>query len=65
MTDYEKLKAVFTDIGVGFEESNDKTGNLFLTQKAKLMPNVNGYVGFEAEFSFTPEGKFTTLDITE
>lgn len=57
--DLEKLTAVFTELGVGFEVRENKV----VCEKG--MGSNDGYTGFYAEFEFTPEGKFVKLDIAE
>jgi hypothetical protein len=58
-TDLEKLTAVFTELGVGFEVRE----NVVVCEKG--MGSNIGYNGFSANFEFTPEGKFVNLGIWE
>ncbi|MFY2658485.1 hypothetical protein ACOTC5_31270 [Achromobacter xylosoxidans] len=58
-TDLEKLTAVFTELGVGFEVRE----NMVVCEKG-MSSNV-GYNGFSADFEFTPEGKFVQLGVWE
>lgn len=65
MTDLEKLKAVFTEIGVGFEERPGPAADGIKLYCASNMPGNTGYSASVAEFEFTAEGKFNQLGLWE
>lgn len=58
-TDLEKLTAVLTELGVGFEMREN-----MVACGSRMGSNV-GYKHFIAEFEFTPEGKFIQLGVWE
>lgn len=65
MTDIEKLKAVFTEIGVGFREiPGHGAGEVMLRCQAN-MPGNTGYRDSIAEFEFLPDGKFKQFGLWE
>jgi hypothetical protein len=63
MTEYEKLKKLLDEFGVGYEEleyDNKKT-----IQTNQGQNKVTGYNGFYTEFIFTEEGKFIEMGAWE
>lgn len=72
MTQYEKLKAVFQEIGVQFEErSGKRTINAYGSRLEEKdvrwihLKEGEGYLGFRADFFFTPTGEYVTHCIYE
>jgi hypothetical protein len=67
MTDYEKLKALLTDFGVGFTEGIVEGGHLGITLEAdgKVENKVTGYAFYYTEFVFTKDGAFKEVGIWE
>lgn len=61
MTDLEKLKALLTEFGVGFEE--DKENHLVRCDEGA--EKVLGYAGFMTIFRFTAEGLFIDMGAWE
>ena len=77
-TQYEKLKELFTEFGLGFEElsgnavsgaisSLDDTtiGNKAVLCEKGKHTKVGGYNGFSSEFVFDKDGKFIELNCWE
>lgn len=72
MTDLEKLKQVFTEIGIGFTESPTQLenhvaphGGTEIRCTANKNTNVEGYTEFFATFDFDNEGKFIVMSVYE
>lgn len=62
MNDYEKLKLLLIEFGIGFDEYDDEYKVISIeTGKAK----VGGYSGFSVEYSFSKDGKFIEMEIWE
>lgn len=59
MTDREKLKKLFTELGIGFTEDENRIaceqGN----------GKIKGYSGFFTDFSFDGDGKFIEMGVWE
>jgi hypothetical protein len=73
-TQYEKLKDLLTEFGVGFDEKEGKDvsdENDTGTNKAIVCENnsnhlkVGGYIGFSTEFVFDKDGNFISLNCWE
>lgn len=60
MTDYEKLKQLLTDFGVGFVEGIDAANNPYI-RCGERGTKISGYVGFFTDFSFDKEGTFIEI----
>ena len=78
VTDYEKLKNLFTEFGLGFEElsghavsgaisdlNDSNTGNKAIACTMGEHLKVGGYTGFSSEFVFDKDGKFIQLNCWE
>lgn len=65
--DHEKVKAMLTELGVGFEErdSDLKPGGGKQIRCAQGMPKVGGYTFFYVTFDFYESGNFMELGAWE
>jgi hypothetical protein len=57
-TDKEKVMALFTELGIGFQQEKT-SNNLVCTQGEK---RIGGYRGFETVFEFEADGKFVSMN---
>lgn len=57
LTDKEKVMALFTELGIGFEQ--EKTSNNLVCTEGNR--RIGGYRGFETYFEFDDDGKFTQM----
>ncbi|MDA1675466.1 hypothetical protein [Bacillus cereus group sp. TH152-1LC] len=64
MTDFEKLKAVFGDLDIGYEVE-ERENNKIILLEAKTHKNVGGYGGFSTEFIFDENEKSKGVSIWE
>ena len=62
MTDYEKLKLLLTEFGVGFDESENEFKIISLIEGGT---KVGGYTGFYVDYKFSKDGKFIGVNIWE
>lgn len=66
MTDYEKLRALFTEFGIGYDQGFSKDSReMFITLEAKCGAKVDGYSGFVADFVFDECGGFDRVGVWE
>lgn len=72
LTDIQRFKDLFTDVGVGFvEEGFPKIGGVCNNPKENHLilgagtERVEGYPGFEAVFRFDLEGQFIEAGVWE
>jgi len=63
MTDFEKLKALLTEFGVGFEVKEGKLGTEVRCECGAH--KVEGYSSFFTEFNFNKDGKFICMGAWE
>jgi len=66
MTDYDKLKNLLTEFGIGFEEHlggvKGETKYLLCTEGSA---KIEGYTFFFASFDFDVDGKFEKMEVGE
>ncbi len=67
MTQLEKLEQVFKELNIGYDKKHDYNipGDVVLILNAKHNKNVEGYIGFTAEFSFDWDENFTVVSLYE
>lgn len=70
MSDYDKLKALFTEFGIGFNEGKDDeylgcddTDNKIVIAAGDS--KVDGYCMFFTEFVFEKDGSFSNVGLWE
>jgi len=63
MTDYDKLKALLTEFGVGFTEIEEDGNKVIHCEEGDV--KITGYGMFYTTFDFTPEGKFIKMGAWE
>ena len=61
MTDFEKVAALFTELGITYEANANKTSIEIRAKEG----TVKGYLGFYTNFYFAVDGKFLTVGIWE
>lgn len=64
MSDLEKLKALLTEFGVGFECCVSSTGFPYISC-CEGSAKVSGYHLFRTEFDFDKDGKFVEMGAWE
>ena len=64
MTDYEKLKALLTEFGVGFKEVEHGSGARSIECHCEDS-KITGYSCFYTSFEFNNEGKFIEMGAWE
>jgi len=64
MTDYEKLKALLTEFGVGFVVEEDEKGEKYIECNCESK-KVTGYSFFYTLFEFDKDGKFIHMGAWE
>ena len=64
MTDYDKVKALFTELGIGFTEHDEKDNVKVICCEAGS-DKVIGYSGFFTDFEFDEDGKFIQMGVWE
>ncbi|MCK9198702.1 MAG: hypothetical protein M0P49_03780 [Bacilli bacterium] len=60
MNDYQKVKDLFTELGINMLEEGNKIIVLEVNDK-----KIKGYYGFYTEFIFDQDGKFIEVAILE
>lgn len=68
MTDYEKLKQLFTEFGIAFREDWDESGSdnpNTISLVADDSDKVCGYSYFYSTYEFDENGKFVQVGIWE
>ena len=63
VTDYEKLKALFDEFGIGYDEMS--TGKLGYLRCKEGGEKIEGYVEFYTDFDFDKDGNFLTMGAWE
>jgi len=70
MTDYEKVKKLFTELGIGITEGaleddgpNTKGRDIGLINESNA--KIKGYSGFQTYFNFNEDGKFLDVGLWE
>ena len=64
-TDFQKLKALLTEFGVGYEEIVPYDQNGYLIKCDQGHDKVGGYIGFFTCFEFCSGGKFIQMGAYE
>lgn len=59
MTDFEKVKTLFTELGIGYEVE----GNRIICEEGNA--KIEGYLSFCAAFEFDEKGKFIKMELFE
>jgi hypothetical protein len=73
MTDFQRTKELFNDLGIGFAIEEPSKGTEYTTILLEVMGSwvpennskVKGYRGFNSEFRFDKEEKFIEVIIAE
>lgn len=70
MTDLEKLRALFTEFGLDFDESITLLGGSCISLDTEngmraTQRRITGYRSLVAEFCFKPDGSFNNVGIWE
>jgi len=67
MTDFDKVKALLDELGVGYDEENRDERNPYERGLVceRGMRKVEGYVGFHTSFVFDKDGKFKEMGAYE
>lgn len=65
MTDYDKVKQLLEELGVGFDEFPVENGKQFIELNTSDCKRVDGYPGFVTNFEFTAAGDFVVVGIWE
>jgi hypothetical protein len=63
MTDLEKTKKLFSELGIGFNET-ERRGALIL-ELTEGREKIEGYTDFGADFRFNEKGEFLNVSIYE
>jgi hypothetical protein len=61
MTDYEKVKSLLTELGIGFDEDIQRNTITLSEGNNK----VEGHPGFYVDFNFYTDGQFIKVGIWE
>ncbi len=62
MTDYEKLKALLTEFGVGFVDEPSFDGRVVCYEGDE---KIEGFRGYYTEFHFSADGRFINMGAWE
>ena len=68
VTDYEKVKKLFNELGIVYKELIGEDKNLYIVcinDRLDRSNKIDGYIYFSTDFIFDKDGKFIVMKIYE